>query len=200
MTRELNANVIAVGPGLVIGRTGEVNHFNVYFSNRSNESKQNVEFFMEGPSEPVPLQCIENSDDGSIGVSYSPILSGEYKIHVRCSGQHIDGSPFNVSVAGESIRQNLMACRVAVTGEALKSAKMRKENVIFIDIGDAAISGGLKVSIAGPRNAKASLKMSRISDTKHKVTFTPTERGVYFLFIKVGDTNVPNSPFSMRVT
>ncbi|RWS08418.1 Cheerio / Filamin-A/C -like protein [Dinothrombium tinctorium] len=194
-------DITAVGPGLVTGETGGICHFNVYINRRkaNYDVKDFLEFFMEGPSEPIPLRCADNEQDGCIDVTYSPILPGEYKIFIRCNGQNIKGSPFCPIICGESIRQNLMTSKVNVSGEGLKHGKVREENEVVVDIGDYSISGGLKVAIAGPRNAKATLKMVHIGGCKYKVTYTPTIPGVYYLHVKIANSHIPQSPFPIKV-
>lgn len=79
--------ISAVGPGLIAARTGTANHFTVYTgytaavkSANTEDPRDLIDFVIEGPSEPGPLRFSNNDGDGSMDVTYTPLLQGIFKI------------------------------------------------------------------------------------------------------------------------
>ncbi|RWS17761.1 Cheerio / Filamin-A/C -like protein [Dinothrombium tinctorium] len=200
-------NISAIGPGLLQGQTAVPCHFTIYtgYFPGSQSSKgvpdprDALDFEIEGPSEPGPLNCSNNDEDGSVDVDWTPLLPGDYKVYVLFNGMNINGSPFTVHIAGESIRADMMTSKVKVTGDGLKKGVVGRQNRVFIDTGEKAIAGGLAVSIAGPRTAKAKLEMKNNDDGTFDVTYNPDVVGNYLLYVKIADQNIPGSPFTIRV-
>ena len=101
--------ITAAGPGLVNARTNLPANFTVY-THCDQETpvpigtEDGLDCSIEGPSTPIPFVCQNSIEDGSVNVSWTPLLAGEYKIHVRFDGQSIKESPFKVKVRGESIK------------------------------------------------------------------------------------------------
>jgi len=52
---------------------------------------------IEGPSK-VEIQPKDNKD-GTVSISYTPTLPGEYKITVKYAGQPIEGAPFYAKIS-----------------------------------------------------------------------------------------------------
>ncbi|XP_053200943.1 filamin-C-like [Panonychus citri] len=200
------SNITASGPGLVMGETGGVCQFNVYThyipkDKNDFDPRTELAFSMDGPSIPVPLK-VDAVDEtrGVMDVTYTPILPGNYSINIKYHGEHINGSPFKVRIEGESIKQFTLTSKVNVYGSNLKTGKVNQTNVIYIDVDDPAIKGGLAASMAGPKGAKVNLKMVEEKETVFKVTYSPTIKGNYLLYVKIANTNVPGSPFSIIVS
>ena len=216
----------AVGPGLIQGQTNVQCHFTIYtgyFPGKDNKSpsfqgyklsplllgaqsakgikdpRDEIDFQIEGPSEPGPLSTDANDDDGSLDVTWTPLLRGEYKINVKLGGKHIDGSPFSVTVTGESIRAHTLASRVQVTGDGLKKGVVGKMNRVRIELSDKGIAGGLGVAIGGPPKAHAKLDLKDHKDGTFDLTYRPDLVGTYQLHIKIADSNIPGSPFNIQV-
>lgn len=196
----------AIGPGLITAQTGVPAHFTIYFGeysalkrNPDDDPRDCLDFQFEGPSAPGPLTCSSNVADGSVDVLYTPLLRGKYKLSVTLYGQHIPGSPFEVPVDGESIRAYGLSMRVKVSFflEQKGIIKVGQEHKVSIDVGDKNIGGGLRVAMAGPKNAKVNLKMTGDSP-KFDVTFRPSHPGAYLLYVKMAEENVPGSPFALK--
>ena len=198
----------AIGPGLISAKTAIPNHFTIYFAdysaieqrkNPEDDPRDCLDFGFEGPSAPGPLTCMSNIADGSVDVSYTPILAGTYKLSVTLYGQHIPGSPYTIPVTGESIRAHgiCMRVRVAFFLEQKGIINVGKEHKVKIDVGDKDIGGGLRVAMAGPKGATVNLKMTGDSPN-FEVTFRPSHPGAYLLYVKMSDENVPGSPYSLK--
>ena len=202
--------ISAAGPGLVQAQTGLANHFSIYFSdysateaqrNPQNDVHQALEFEFEGPSAPAPLTCKTNISDGSVDVSYTPLLRGLYDLTILFDGKHIPGSPFKIPVEGESINAHTFAVRTDVCFDDIACRGIIKVDHVHrvrINVNDWAIGGGLNVAMAGPRNARVNLKLVEDpKNPKYLVTFSPSMKGHYLMYIRISDQNVPGSPFSL---
>ncbi|XP_015783682.1 filamin-C [Tetranychus urticae] len=200
------SKITASGPGLVMGETGGICQFNVYTHyipkfKGDFDPRSELAFSMDGPSLPVPLK-VDAVDEtrGVMDVTYTPLLPGNYSINIKYHGEHISGSPFKVKIEGESIKQFTLTSKVKVYGPNLKNGKANELNTVYIDIDDPSIKGGLAASMAGPKTAKVNLKMVEEKETVFKVTYSPTIKGNYLLYVKIAETNVPGSPFSIIVS
>ena len=207
--------ISATGPGLIQAQTGLSNHFSIYFSDYSviqelchsrlenpyNFFHQALEFEFEGPSAPAPLTCKTNISDGSVEVSYTPLLQGLYDLTILFDGKHIPGSPFKIPCVGESINAHTFAVRTDVCFDDIACRgiiKVDHTHKVRINVNDWAIGGGLNVAMAGPKNAKVNLKiMEEPKNPKYLVTFSPSVKGQYLMYVKIADQNVPGSPFTL---
>ena len=61
-------------------------------------------FTIEGPSQ-AKIDCLDHGD-GSALVTYFPITTGEYAVHVLCNEEDITGSPFMVQIHQDDGRFN----------------------------------------------------------------------------------------------
>lgn len=203
--------ISAAGPGLVQAQTGVANHFTIYFSDYSaikvranphEDVREALDFQFEGPSAPGPLTCTSNITDGSVDVSYTPLLRGTYSLSVLFDGKNIPGSPFKIPVDGESIKAHTLAIRTDVNFEASAGKgiiKVGSMNKVRINVNDKSIGGGLAVAMAGPKDAKVNLKMVEDPENpKYLVTFSPTMKGTYVMYVKISGENVPGSPFTLK--
>lgn len=48
------------------------------------------------------VQCFGNSESGNFGISYTPSSVGLHQLSIKVGGQHVYGSPFEVSACGNS--------------------------------------------------------------------------------------------------
>lgn len=203
--------ISATGPGLVQARTGVANHFTIYFSDYSalkarehpdEDIREALNFLFEGPSAPGPLTCTSNIADGSVDVSYTPLLRGTYNLSVLFTNKNIPGSPFTIPVEGESIKAHTLALRCDVNFESSAGKgiiKVASLNKVHINVNDKNIGGGLTVAMAGPKDAKVNLKMvENPENPKYLVTFSPSIKGNYVMYVKISGENVPGSPFNLR--
>lgn len=54
-------------------------------------------FSIEGPSK-AEIDCLDN-EDGSALITYHPIHSGEYAVHILCNDEDISDSPFIATIS-----------------------------------------------------------------------------------------------------
>ncbi|OQR80177.1 filamin-C-like [Tropilaelaps mercedesae] len=143
-----------------------------------------------GLEEPCFLKQLPN---GQLGISFTPRLTGEHRIHVRRQGQEITGSPFKISVLDCEIGDST---RVQTSGPGLTQGITQATNEFTINTKDAGY-GGLSISMEGP--SKADIKVKDNEDGTVKVNYVPSEPGYYILNIKFADHHVRGSPFTVKV-
>lgn len=143
-----------------------------------------------GLEEPCFVKKLAN---GHLGISFSPRECGEHTIYVKRKGEHINGSPFKISVLEREIGD---ASKVIVKGNGLKEGKTHVDNEFIIDTKEAGY-GGLSLSIEGP--SKADIKCKDNEDGTLKIAYKPTEPGYYVINLKFADHHVPGSPFTVKV-
>ncbi|XP_074596264.1 filamin-B-like [Brevipalpus obovatus] len=202
---ELKASdITASGAGLHGGNTGDMLRFSVYThyipdKNSNFDPRALLDIALEGNSTPIPLNVESGpGNTGEVNCAFSPVLPGVYTLNIRFKGDHIIGSPFKIKVEGESIRQFTMTAKVKVYGPNVKDAVVGGNNIVCIDINDKSIAGGLSAVMAGPRGAKVDLKMTQVKETVYDVSYSPSVAGVYVLYVKIAEVNVPGSPFTIK--
>ena len=85
---------------LILGSDIVINSFLIQaadqFSNKQIIGGEQFTVSIMGGNNPVPL--VEDLDNGSYKVQWTPAWPGLYEIHIGYSGFHIAGSPFQVNV------------------------------------------------------------------------------------------------------
>uniref|UniRef100_A0A667YJB0 Filamin B, beta (actin binding protein 278) n=1 Tax=Myripristis murdjan TaxID=586833 RepID=A0A667YJB0_9TELE len=85
--------VQAWGPGLMCAKTNIPAEFSIW---AREAGAGDLSVTMEGPGKAELV--FEDRDDGSCGISYVATEAGDYEVSVKFSGEHIQDSPFLVSV------------------------------------------------------------------------------------------------------
>ena len=207
------ASVMAIGSGLISGRTHMNNDFTVYHNGRGYGG---LAVAVEGPSR----SDVKYSDnhDGSVKVNYMPSVPGEYKITVKYDGINVRGSPFTVRIRGEdssvghssSVSTPLgghlyphsarhahpSIANVRVSGRGLYSGISNVQNEITVDVREAG-SGRLHYAIEGPGNVES--KNHGLFDGYYRIYYRPDRSGDYKITIRYNDIEVLGSPFKVRV-
>ncbi|XP_053202549.1 filamin-B-like isoform X1 [Panonychus citri] len=89
---------IALGQGLLSGKAKVFNDFTVH---TNPDAESGISIGIEGPSN-AQMRYTDN-EDGSIKVSYKPMVPGYYKVTVKQNGLHLKGSPFDVPIYDPSV-------------------------------------------------------------------------------------------------
>merc|ERR1712226_112951 len=150
---------------------------------------------VEGPSK-AEIN-FEDRKDGSCGVSYVVTEPGDYEVCVKFNEDHIEGSPFPVSVADGSPPKS-DATKVRAYGKGLSSPKMGPDNEFNVNANDAG-KNVLMVGIIGPKTPCEEVLIKHMGEKQYNVTYTVLERGDYVLVVKWGDEHIPGSPFHVNV-
>lgn len=91
--------------------------------------------------------------------------------------------------------------QVTVHGRGFELAKAFTPNEFVVDC--SAVQppiGGLKVHVKGPPRSSAALNIVDNENGSYRIVYKPTSSGMYTLTVKIADTNIPGSPFQVRVT
>jgi len=206
------SSVMAIGAGLVSGRTNVQNDFTVY-TNR--EGFGGLSVGIDGPSR-ADIRYHDNHD-GTVKVTYTPYTAGAYKLTVKYDGIHVRGSPFEVRVRGDepSISYTSTSSptfdrwgerrvggmhpgvsRVRVSGRGLYSGIRNVQNEINIDVRDAG-PGRLHWSIEGPGHVES--KNHGMEEGIYRLFYRPDSAGNYTIKIKYGDKELLGSPYIVRI-
>lgn len=133
------------------------------------------------------IQLVEGDED-EYNLSYTPDSAGRHRLVLKYSGNEIQQSPLDFSLADSS--------QVKVTGPGLAGGRVTEEMVIDVDSTKAG-DGGLALSLSGPSHAQ--LNCDDHQDGTATLRFIPTEAGMYKLDIKFSDEDVPGSTFAIPI-
>jgi hypothetical protein len=91
--------------------------------------------------------------------------------------------------------------QVTVHGRASELGKAYATNEFTVDCRSVQpVIGPIKVHVKGPQRASAQLNIRDNKNGTFKIMYKPTSPGNYTMNIKIADTDIPGSPFSIRVT
>ncbi|XP_014344981.1 filamin-B [Latimeria chalumnae] len=144
-----------------------------------------------GRDEPCLLKRLPNNH---IGISFIPREVGEHLVSIKKNGHHLPNSPITIMVVQSEIGD---ASKVKVSGQGLMEGSTFEMSDFIVDTRDAGY-GGLSLAVEGP--SKVDIQTEDIEDGTCKVSYCPTEPGVYIVSIKFADEHVPGSPFTAKVT
>lgn len=202
--------VMAIGSGLISGRTNSNNDFTVY----TDSGFGGLAVEVNGPSR-ASIKYSDNHD-GSIKVTYVPSVAGDYQITIKHNGINLRGSPYNVRVRGDEAPRNTYSSstspaygkaisydkygsgisKVRVSGRGLYSGIKNIQNEIQIDVRDAG-NGRLHWAIEGPGNVES--KNRGIEDGVYRLFYRPDRAGEYKITIKYNEVELFGSPFKVHV-
>ena len=149
-----------------------------------------------GPSKPEIN--FNNNKDGSVDVSYTPKVGGDYKIHVKYDNRDIIGSPFSCRISGDTKTHQRFVDKVKVGGHNLTAGKAKEKNFVLIDLKESGITGGINFAMEGP--SKPEVNFINNKDMTITVEFTPDTPGDYRLHLKFQDLHLPGSPYPITIS
>ncbi|MCP9266279.1 Filamin-A [Dirofilaria immitis] len=171
--------VTVYGPGLTQAVVGEPAAFTVCA--KGSPAKE-LAVAVEGSAK-ATIKCHDNKD-GTCSVAWVPPVPGEYKVHVKLSGNPVKGSPFTVVVAGEGQKRAHLS--VGSTSE------------ISLNVPNTEIKG-LSASIKSPSGIEEPCFIRRIDSANIGISFTPREEGEHSVTVKKNGQVIPKSPFRVKV-
>uniref|UniRef100_A0A915Q2T4 Calponin-homology (CH) domain-containing protein n=1 Tax=Setaria digitata TaxID=48799 RepID=A0A915Q2T4_9BILA len=171
--------VTVYGPGLTHAVVGEPAPFTVCA--KGSPAKE-LAVAVEGTAK-ATIKCHDNKD-GTCSVAWVPPVPGEYKVHVKLSGNPVKGSPFVVVVAGEGQKRAHLS--VGSTSE------------VSLNVASTELKG-LSASIKSPSGIEEPCFIRQIDSANIGVSFTPREEGEHLVTVKKNGQVIPKSPFRVKV-
>lgn len=140
---------------------------------------------------------VKERSDGTYDCHYLVPVAGAYVLAVKWNGEHIDGSPYKVTVRQAEASQT---SRLVVEGHALREgsgAYVGQPMGFAINSKDAG-PGQLYVRCQGPsRDCDVSVFDNK--DGTYQIQIHPAEVGNHLVYVEWGARPVHGSPFLVRV-
>ncbi|KAJ1362036.1 hypothetical protein KIN20_021447 [Parelaphostrongylus tenuis] len=138
---------------------------------------------------PLKVETIK-SPGGEDCVTFLPSQTGPHRVTINVAGFPIPGYPRTVMVSEQQ--------QPTVYGAAVDHSIKIDEpaSLIFDPKGN---SGGLKVSVFGPRDNKVRHKVIKRANGTSEVAFSPEEVGAHIVHIEFNNKPIAGSPFTVRV-
>ncbi|GIY41276.1 filamin-A [Caerostris darwini] len=179
---ESPSKISVSGSNLIAAQVNELANFTIH---GLSADSQNYSIDVEGPEgNRVPYK-IKDLSDNSLKVEFSPLKTGEYRIHILMNGNPINDSPFATKVY--DVKQ--------IKVKEIPKGTIGKP-VTFI----------VETSNAGPGNLEVSVNKGQVatvpkaqSSTQYAISFTPLEAKRHIIDLKFNGETVPGSPFECHV-
>ncbi|XP_066266983.1 filamin-A-like isoform X5 [Branchiostoma lanceolatum] len=148
----------------------------------------------QGPTKRADIDLKDNMN-GTFGLTIRPQEGGRHLLEIKYGGEHIQGSPFVLRIAGATDPS-----KVRVFGPGLKNGLLHTFKGNFICETRGAGAGQLKVRVHGPRGAfRVEMQPLSSKDRTIAVKYNPVEPGDYDIDVKWSDVHVPGSPFRVSI-
>uniref|UniRef100_A0A6G1SDR5 Filamin-A n=1 Tax=Aceria tosichella TaxID=561515 RepID=A0A6G1SDR5_9ACAR len=173
--------ITAYGPGLTRGLVGEQNKFTI---NTGGLGSAKLNVTVEGPSK-TQVELSDNRD-GTITVSYSALVPGEYKIKISFDGKQVVGSPFITEINDEGRQRSHL--NVGRASEHTLDFKISEEDLKTID-----------AIIVTPCGLEEPAELKLMKNGQLAIMFTPREQGDHIVNVKRRGNHIAGSPFRFDV-
>ena len=117
-------------------------------------------------------------------VTFAPNELGPHKITMQIAGHTVSGTPLLLNCVDQKFP--------IVRGEGLHHGIEDKPAYFYID--PQGMKGSIEVNIEGPQHYTKN-QVERQQDGTYLVKYTPVEVGLFKIFVKWNNRDVPNSPF-----
>ena len=147
-----------------------------------------VEVIGMGPKHKV-VGTVSKQEGKTLGCSLAPAEIGDFEVSVLFMGTHIKGSPFMIPVTD-----------LFVVGQLPDKKVMKAKEPFSFVVNALAPPGDMKFSVSaqGPSSAVPGDILHR-GDGSYLVEVTPTEQGTHQVGIKMEDSHIKGSPFTIEV-
>ncbi len=153
-----------------------------------------LEMTIRDPEGNIIPPIIENNNDGTYNVSYTPEDVGRYTINVLYGGQHVKDSPFNVKVDPTGRPD-----KVQVYGTGLEPViQVGEDYTITVDTRDAG-EGNVTCHIRSANGNDLDIDIEDNNDGTFNIYYTPHNPGSYTIKIKFGGQEIPNGDVVVTV-
>lgn len=191
-SHEVDPSKIRVyGPGLKGATAGQETNFTV---DAKDAGPGTLSIDAEGP-EKLDVRC-EQQTEGSYLVSYTPKVSGNYKINIGFGGANVPNSPFQIKVAPDPNSGNAELC--TSRGSGLYGGVQGHPSPFTVNCSKAG-RGSLLVGVEGPTIPVNEINIKHDGDNIFLVDYSLEEPGDYVLKVLWGNEHIQGSPFPVRV-
>lgn len=193
---DVSGKVKAYGPGLKGGVANKPATFTIDAreANKISKTPGDLGVTVDGPAESKITS--QEKPDGTVDVTYTPKVPGDYKVNVTYNEAPIPGSPFKAKITPDT------SSKVKAYGPGLKGGQANKPATFTIDAREAnkaaGTPGDLGVTVDGPKESKIESKEK--PDGTVDVTYTPTVPGDYTVNVTYNETPIPQAPFKAKIT
>ncbi|KAL1490329.1 hypothetical protein ABEB36_013043 [Hypothenemus hampei] len=133
--------------------------------------------------------------DATFTLNVKPQEPGKHQLTIKYAGQHVQGSPFILRVAGAPD-----ASKVRVYGPGIEHGVLATFQSRFICDTRGAGAGQLTVRVRGPKGAfRVEMQRESQKDRTILCKYDPTEPGDYRVEVKWAGELVPGSPFHVMI-
>ncbi|XP_050955592.1 filamin-C isoform X1 [Labeo rohita] len=187
--------VIVSGPGLERAKAGELASFTVDCS-RAGEAELTIEIVSDSGAQAEV--CIQNNNDGTFSVTYTPLFHGVHTITIKYGGQQVPKSPIRVQV-----EPSVDTSGIKVYGPGVEPRGVLKEVTthFIVDARAQTKTKGnhIKIRIINPSGANTDAYITDKGDGTYRVEYTAFEDGLHLIEVFYDDVAVPKSPFKVSV-
>ncbi|XP_065679926.1 filamin-B isoform X2 [Hydra vulgaris] len=177
----------AHGPGLEGGIAGQPCKFTVI---TRDAGPGGLAVAVEGPAK-AEIQCNDNGD-GSCDITWYPVETGEYTVHIRFADEAIPGSPSKVFILpanqGKTMPMESFKDQVLRVGQQASFAVQMKGK-----------KGKISASVESPSNVQIDCNVAELEEGNYAVRFVPRELGDHLVSVYLDGQHIPGSPFTVRV-
>uniref|UniRef100_T2MH46 Filamin-A n=1 Tax=Hydra vulgaris TaxID=6087 RepID=T2MH46_HYDVU len=177
----------AHGPGLEGGIAGQPCKFTVI---TRDAGPGGLAVAVEGPAK-AEIQCNDNGD-GSCDITWYPVETGEYTVHIRFADEAIPGSPSKVFILpanqGKTMPMESFKDQVLRVGQQASFAVQMKGK-----------KGKISASVKSPSNVQIDCNVAELEEGNYAVRFVPRELGDHLVSVYLDGQHIPGSPFTVRV-
>ena len=161
---------------------------------------------------------VEYKGQNRYEISYCPTIKGKHQLHIKVDDTHISGSPFSVRVKlpVEKLGTPILTIDGVVVNQRGEVVVMEGKSLEEAVVGEKSTAVVEAVNFEGKSCVKSisSLQCELVSlitgatergNVEHKgqnqyeISYCPTIKGKHQLHIKIEDTHISGSPFSVRV-
>lgn len=173
--------ITAYGPGLTQGLVGEPCKFTI---NTGGLGSAKLNVTVEGPSK--TQVTLNDNKDGTISVSYLPLVPGEYKIKTSFDGKQVVGSPFTTVITDEGRQRSHI------------DVGRGSEHSLDLKIGEEDLKT-LNAIIVTPTGLEEPCGLKLLKSGQLAIVFTPREQGEHIVNVKRMGNHIAGSPFKFDV-
>jgi len=195
----------AYGPGLERGETYIQTEFTIEAINanmrRVNHGGDPFEVVIKSPKAVVVPHRMQDNNDGTYLVQYTPTDIGKHYIGITLHNKHIANSPYQVPVT----RSGVDASKCRAYGPGLEGGTAGDKTHFFIEacnrLGERLKEGGDKfdVRIKGPYDVDVLPETTDNRDGTYTVNYRPLDAGEHVVTIAHNGQEIPQSPIRVMI-